>query len=70
MIKSSPSKESSFEQPQRNQKDIIYNLKYIPVGTHKEPYVNIQKIKQIIQNNHQHERQEEENFIDDVDFFN
>ena len=52
----------SLQQPQEEDRDVIYNLKYIP-----QPAINpsIQKIRHMMQNTC-----EEDNFIDGVDYFN
>lgn len=58
-------KQKFFESLQNNQEDsrnIVYNLKYIPVER-EQPHANIQKIRHIFQNN------EEDNFMDNLDYF-
>jgi hypothetical protein len=59
-------KKKFFEslQNQEDERDIVYNLKYIPVDRREQPNANIQKIKRIFQHH-----SEEDNFIDNVDYF-
>lgn len=64
---SSPSRGSQqCKQVQIQPHNIVYNIKYIPVGREEEPNVNIQKIRQMMQR----QTHEEQNLIEDVEFFN
>lgn len=59
----SPSRGSQqLKQVQTQPQNVVYNIKYIPVGREEEPNVNIQKIRQMMQR----QTNEEMNLIDDV----